>query len=61
MDTYSTFSYVCNAGLRLIEDDLSDEEEQYRKRASPVIPIIAPIPIRPHPGNKGPPELVSNK
>ncbi|KAJ1527759.1 hypothetical protein ONE63_007714 [Megalurothrips usitatus] len=44
-------------GLRLIEDDMSDEEDMCRKRASPVIPIIAPIPIRLKPGSKVAPEL----
>lgn len=44
-------------GLRLIDEDLSDEEEQCHKRASPVIPIIAPIPIRLKPGSRNTPEL----
>ncbi|KAG8236512.1 hypothetical protein J437_LFUL012798 [Ladona fulva] len=38
--------------MRLIEDDESESEEESKidKRASPAIPLIAPIPIRPKPG-----------
>lgn len=32
-------------GLRLIEEE-SDEESDWLKRVSPVIPLISPIPIR---------------
>lgn len=32
-------------GLRLIEEE-SDEEADWLKRVSPVIPLISPIPIR---------------
>lgn len=32
-------------GLRLIEEE-SDEEAEWLKRVSPVIPLISPIPIR---------------
>lgn len=36
-------------GLRLIDEE-SDEESDWLKRVSPVIPIISPIPIRVKPG-----------
>lgn len=36
-------------GLKLIDDE-SDEESEWLKRVSPVIPLISPIPIRPKPG-----------
>ncbi|XP_024945171.1 histone-lysine N-methyltransferase 2C isoform X3 [Cephus cinctus] len=37
-------------GLRLIEED-SDEESDWLKRVSPVIPLVSPIPIRLRPGH----------
>lgn len=36
-------------GLRLIEEE-SDEESDWLKRVSPVIPLVSPIPIRLKPG-----------
>ena len=36
-------------GLRLIETE-SDEESEWLKRVSPVIPLVSPIPIRVKPG-----------
>ncbi|XP_046742436.1 histone-lysine N-methyltransferase 2C-like isoform X3 [Diprion similis] len=36
-------------GLRLIEEE-SDEESDWLKRVSPVIPLVSPIPVRPKPG-----------
>lgn len=36
-------------GLRLIDEE-SDEETDWLKRVSPVIPIVSPIPIRLKPG-----------
>lgn len=38
-------------GLRLIEEE-SDEEAEWLKRVSPVIPLISPIPIKPKPNLK---------
>jgi len=39
-------------GLKLIEEEDAEKEEDARwlKRASPIVPIISPIPIRPRPG-----------
>lgn len=37
-------------GLRLIDEE-SDEEADWLKRVSPVIPLISPIPIRLKPSN----------
>ena len=39
-------------GLKLIEEEDAEKEEDTRwmKRASPIVPIISPIPIRPRPG-----------
>ena len=37
-------------GLKLIDDE-SDEESDWLKRISPVIPIVSPIPIRLKPGH----------
>ncbi|XP_075232135.1 uncharacterized protein LOC142330615 [Lycorma delicatula] len=36
-------------GLRLIEDDDIEEDEKLMKRMSPVIPLIAPLALRPKP------------
>lgn len=37
-------------GLRLIEDE-SDDDSEWLKRVSPVIPLVSPIPIRLKPGH----------
>jgi histone-lysine N-methyltransferase MLL3 len=39
-------------GLKLIEEEDSEKEEETRwmKRSSPIIPIVSPIPIRLRPG-----------
>lgn len=39
-------------GLKLIEEEDAEKEEDARwlRRASPIVPIISPIPIRPRPG-----------
>ena len=44
--------FYVELGLRLIEEEDAEKEEDTRwlKRASPIIPIISPIPIRPRPG-----------
>lgn len=49
--TESCFFFV-ELGLKLIEEEDSEKEEDTRwlKRASPIVPIISPIPIRPRPG-----------
>jgi len=44
--------FCVELGLKLIEEEEAEKEEDVRwlKRASPVVPIISPIPIRPRPG-----------
>jgi hypothetical protein len=44
--------FCVELGLKLIEEEDAEREEDARwlKRASPIIPIISPIPIRPRPG-----------
>jgi histone-lysine N-methyltransferase MLL3 len=37
-------------GLKLIEEE-SDEETDWLRRISPVIPIVSPVPIRLKPGH----------
>jgi hypothetical protein len=46
------FLLVLYLGLKLIEEEDSEKEEETRwmRRSSPVIPIISPIPIRLRPG-----------
>jgi histone-lysine N-methyltransferase MLL3 len=51
---FSVVSFFVNvySGLKLIEEEDSEKEEEARclKRSSPIIPIISPIPIRLRPG-----------
>jgi hypothetical protein len=43
--------FCVQLGLKLIEEEDGEKEEDSRwlKRASPIVPIITPIPIRPRP------------
>jgi hypothetical protein len=49
---YRVLFFSVELGLKLIEEEDAEKEEDARwlKRASPIVPIISPIPIRLRPG-----------